>query len=107
MRNDRGFFCLPEVDIGMTFTPTMESLLTAKMSKAAAHEAMVTGRRFTSGEALAASIVHQSVVEAEVLPASIALATKHTKNDRKTIGGIKSSLYKQTLEIAARETSGR
>jgi len=105
MRNDRGFFCLPEVDIGMTFTPSMESLIKARLSKQTAHEAMVTGRRYTSMEALAASIVHQSVPEAEVLPASIALATKHAKADRNTLTGIKRSLYKETLEIVAKETS--
>lgn len=105
MRSDRGYFCLPEVDIGMTFTPTMESLITAKLSNFTAHEAMTTGRRYTSAEALAGSIVHQSVPDAEVLPAAIALAEKVLKKDRKTLGGIKRSLYKSTLEIAAKETS--
>ena len=105
MRNDRGFFCLPEVDIGMTFTPSMESLIKARLSKATAHEAMVTGRRYTSTEALAASIVQASVSEAEVLPASVALADKHKKNDRKPLTGIKRSLYKETLEILARESA--
>lgn len=103
MRNDRGYFCLPEVDIGMTFTASMESLITARLSKFTAHEAMVTGRRYTSAEALAGSIVHQSVGEAEVLPAAIALAEKAMKADRKTVAGIKRSLYKETLAIMAKE----
>jgi enoyl-CoA hydratase/carnithine racemase len=64
MRSDRGFFCLPEVDIGMSFPPPMQSLITARLSKATAHEAMILGKRYTSAEALAASIVHQSVAEA-------------------------------------------
>jgi enoyl-CoA hydratase/carnithine racemase len=105
MRSDRGFFCLPEVDIGMTFTPSMESLITAKLSKFTAHEAMTTGRRYTSAEALAASIVHQTAAEADVLPAAIALAEKHIKKDSKTLAGIKRSLYKATLEIIARESA--
>lgn len=105
MRSDRGYFCLPEVDIGMTFTPSMESLIKARLSKLTAHEAMVTGRRYTSAEALSASIVHQSVPEAEVLPAAIALGEKAMKKDRKTLAGIKRSLYKETLEIIARESA--
>lgn len=105
MRNDRGYFCLPEVDIGMTFTPTMESLIVAKLSKFTAHEAMTTGRRYTSAEALAGSIVHQSVADAEVLPAAIALAEKSLKKDRATLSGIKRSLYKSTLELAAKESA--
>jgi enoyl-CoA hydratase/carnithine racemase len=104
MRSDRGYFCLPEVDIGMTFTASMESLITARLSKFTAHEAMVTGRRYTSAEALAGSIVHQSVAEAEVLTAAVALAEKHAKPTRKTIADIKRSLYKETLAIMSKES---
>jgi Delta3-Delta2-enoyl-CoA isomerase len=107
MRSDRGYFCLPEVDIGMTFTATMESLIVAKLSKFTAHEAMTTGRRYTSAEALAGSIVHQSVADAEVLPASIALADKSLKKDRNTLAGIKRSLYKSALELATKESAPR
>jgi enoyl-CoA hydratase/carnithine racemase len=103
MRSDRGFFCLPEVDIGMTFTPAMESLIASRLPKLTAHEAMVTGRRYTSSEALAAGIVHKSVPEAEVLPAALALAQGLAKADRKTLRGIKQSLYKETLSIIAAE----
>src|SRR4051794_22487896 len=44
MRSDRGFFCLPEVDIGLPFTPGMSALIRSKLAPAAAHEAMTTGR---------------------------------------------------------------
>lgn len=104
MRDDRGYFCLPEVDIGMTFTPPMEALITARLPKVTAHEAMVTGRRYTSAEALAASIVHHSAAEAEVLPAAVALAAKHAKADRKTLAGIKRSLYRAPLERIASDS---
>lgn len=107
MRSDRGYFCLPEVDIGMTFTPSMESLITARLSKFTAHEAMVTGRRYTSAEALAGSIVHQSVGDAEVLPAAVALAEKNAKPSRTTIAGIKGSLFKETLAIMAKESPAK
>lgn len=103
MRSDRGYFCLPEVDLGMAFTPPMESLITARMSKAAAHESMITGRRYTSAEAVAASIAHKSVADAEVLPTSIALAQSLAKPNRKTLGLIKASLYAPTLALIAAE----
>lgn len=107
MRSDRGYFCLPEVDIGMTFTDSMESLITARLSKFTAHEAMVTGRRYTSAEALAGSIVHHSVGDAEVLPTAVALAEKNAKPSRTTIAGIKRSLFKETLAIMAKESQPR
>jgi len=43
MRSDRGFFCFPEVDIGIPFTVGMNALITARLSARVAHEAMTTG----------------------------------------------------------------
>ncbi len=46
MRADRGWFCLPEVDINIPFTPGMSALITARLPRNTAHEAMTTGRRY-------------------------------------------------------------
>ncbi|MDX6701443.1 MAG: Delta3-Delta2-enoyl-CoA isomerase, partial [Baekduia sp.] len=54
MRADRGFFCLPEVDIRIPFTPGMNALVAARLSKRTAHEAMTTGRRYGGTDAEAA-----------------------------------------------------
>src|SRR6476661_3784652 len=45
MRADRGYYCFPEVDIHIPFTPGMAALIQAKLTPAAAVEAMTTGRR--------------------------------------------------------------
>ncbi|HTR93178.1 MAG TPA: enoyl-CoA hydratase-related protein, partial [Trebonia sp.] len=68
MRADRGFFCLPEVDINIPFTPPMAALIQARLSKATAHEAMTTGRRYGGEAAVAAGIAAEAVAEGEVLP---------------------------------------
>ena len=57
MRADRGYFCLPEVDIGIAFTAGMNELITARLPARTAHEAMTTGRRYGGAEAAAAGIV--------------------------------------------------
>lgn len=97
MRSDRGYFCLPEIDIKLPFTPPMQSLIQARLSKITAHEAMVTGRRYTADESLRASIVHQSVPEAEVLPAALAIGKSLAGKDRSTLVAIKRSMYGEVL----------
>jgi enoyl-CoA hydratase/carnithine racemase len=99
MRADRGFFCLPEVDIHIPFTPPMAALIQARLSKATAHEAMTTGRRYGGTEAAAAGIVDTAVSENEVLPAAVeraaALAGKHGP----TLGAIKEEMYAAALTL--------
>jgi enoyl-CoA hydratase/carnithine racemase len=93
MRNDRGFFCLPEADIQIPFTPAMDAVIRAKLSKKTAHEAMVTGRRYTADQALSGDIVHAKASEAEVLPAAIALAKSYAGKHAPTLSTIKRTAY--------------
>lgn len=99
MRADRGFFCLPEVDIRIPFTPHMASLIQARLSKKAAHEAMTTGRRYGGEDALAAGIVDRAVAEAEVLPVAVELAAALAPKDPGTLGAIKEVMYADTLAL--------
>jgi len=46
MRADRGYFCFPEADIDIPFTPGMAALVQSKLTPAAAMASMTTGRRF-------------------------------------------------------------
>lgn len=99
MRSDRGYFCLPEVDLGLPFTPGMNALLLARLPKVTAHEAMVTGRRYTAEEALAAGIVHRAVPEAEVLSTATALAAPLTAKNGDTMAAIRTRMYLSAIEV--------
>lgn len=101
MRSDRGYFCLPEVDIRIPFTPLMSALIVARLPKLTAHEAMVTGRRYTADESKAGGIVHEIASEAEVLSASIELARKYGGKPGDTLGAIKREAYKSVSELAS------
>jgi enoyl-CoA hydratase/carnithine racemase len=104
MRADRGYFCLPEVDLGMPFTPGMQALITSRLSPAVAQEAMVTGRRFGGAEAAQRGIVDAAVAEDEVLTEAVRLAGAMAGKARAGVATIKRSLY--AAAIAACEGYG-
>jgi enoyl-CoA hydratase/carnithine racemase len=93
MRADRGFFCLPEADIGIPFTPGMTALIAARLSSRAAHDAMITGRRYGGGDAVAAGIVDEAVDFEQVLPRAIERAGALAGKDPTTMATIKQRLY--------------
>jgi enoyl-CoA hydratase/carnithine racemase len=101
MRSDRGYFCLPEIDLSMSFTPPMNALITARLSKRAAQEAMVTGKRYAAADSLALGIVHEAVPEAEVFDKALALAKNHGAKPRATLATVKQTLFREVLEITA------
>jgi enoyl-CoA hydratase/carnithine racemase len=102
MRTGRGYFCLPEVDLPMPFTPGMNALLRARLSAATAHEAMVTGRRYTAEEALGAGIVAHIAAEAEVLSTAIGIAASLAPKDGVMVGKIRTDLYRPAIEALGR-----
>ena len=99
MRSDRGYFCLPEADIGLPFTPGMNALITAKLPRVTAHEAMLTGQRYGGADAARLGIVHEAVPEADVLPRALERARPLAGKNRTTQAAIKRRLYEAELAI--------
>jgi enoyl-CoA hydratase/carnithine racemase len=99
MRADRGYWCLPEAEIGLPFTPAMSALIQARLSPQAAHTAMVTARRYGGGDALAAGIVDQTAGEGDVRAAAVELATAEAGKAGGTLATIKSRMYASALDL--------
>ncbi|WP_433339034.1 enoyl-CoA hydratase/isomerase family protein [Spirillospora sp. CA-294931] len=97
MRDDRGYFCLPEVDLGMSFTPGMSALIQARLTAPVAHEAMITGRRYTAAQALDAGFVQRTAPEDGVLPAALELAASLAPKQGKSVGRIRAGMYGPAL----------
>jgi enoyl-CoA hydratase/carnithine racemase len=72
MRGDRGFFCLPEIDLGMPLAPGMNALITGKLGTRVAADLLLTGRRIGGEECVRLGVVDEAVELAEVLPRSVA-----------------------------------
>jgi enoyl-CoA hydratase/carnithine racemase len=98
MRADRGYWCMPEADLGLPLTAEYLSVLTAKLSAGSVHEAVLTGRRYGGGDAVAAGVVHRAVAEDEVLAQAVELAAGLVGHDRRTIGTHKKLLYGAAIE---------
>jgi enoyl-CoA hydratase/carnithine racemase len=93
MRADRGYWCMPEADLGLPLTPEYMSVLTARLPGRTVHEAVVTGRRYGGQDAQAAGIVALAAGEDQVLPEAIALAAGMAGKDSRVVAEHKRLLY--------------
>lgn len=97
MRADRGWWCLPEIDINLPFTPGMNALVTSRLTPQAASLAMTTGHRFGGEEAAAAGIVDHAVGEGEVLGTAVAIAQELTGKNPDVLAQIKATMHADVL----------
>ncbi|MDH6195451.1 enoyl-CoA hydratase/carnithine racemase [Mycobacterium frederiksbergense] len=93
MRTDRGFFCFPEVDIRIPFTPGMAALIQAKLTPQAAVASMTTGRRFGGTDAHAHGLVDATAGEGSVTAAATDLLRPLGGKDSGTLGAIKQVMF--------------
>ena len=99
MRADRGFWCLPEVDIGLPLRPGMSALVQARLTPQTAHVAMTTGRRYGGTDAQAAAIVDVAVAEDAVRLTALELAAAHAAKAGPVLATIRSRAYAPVLAL--------
>ena len=93
MRADRGYFCFPEADINIPFTPGMAALIQGKLTPAAAIAAMTTGTRFGGTDARDLGLVDDVAAEAELRERAAGRVRPLAGKDRGTLGAIKSTMF--------------
>jgi enoyl-CoA hydratase/carnithine racemase len=101
MRADRGFFCLPEVDINLPFAPGMSALIVAKLDPSVSRDLMLTGRRLGGAEAAALRVVDETADAADVLPRAVARAASLAAKERATYAAIKRRMYSEVIGLLA------
>jgi enoyl-CoA hydratase/carnithine racemase len=98
MRADRGYFCFPEVDINIPFTPGMAALIQAKLAPRAAVASMTTGRRFGGTDATSIGIVDATAAEGAVTDAAVDLLRPLSGKNQQTLGAIKQTMFAQAVD---------
>jgi enoyl-CoA hydratase/carnithine racemase len=97
MRADRGFFCMPEIDMKAFLHPGMTALLAARLPAQTVHEVLATGRRYGGNDAQAAGIVEEALPEAGLLPRALAIAEPLAAKAHPVMKRLKSDLYPHVL----------
>ncbi len=97
MREDRGYWCLPEVDLGLPLTTPMYATLAAHLPEATLRVASLTGRRYGGPEAVAAGIAHDAVAADIVVERAMELAAGLAQKDRDVIATHKRLLYRDAI----------
>ncbi len=65
MRADRGFLCLPEVDLNIPFLPYMDALIKRTLPSTKVREAQLTGKRYTAAELEKLNVVRKACPSAD------------------------------------------
>lgn len=99
MRVDRGYWCMPEADLGLPIDRRILALLATRLPKRPLSEALLTARRYGGPEAVAAGFVDEAAPPDDVLPRALERATALAGKDRKVIGIHKRLLHGDALEV--------
>lgn len=99
MRADRGYFCFPEIDLGISMTPEFEAVLNTKLDRAALQEALITGKRYGGRDALRRGLV-DAVADADgVVPAATAWAAALAGKSQVAMSGLKQNLHGSVIAM--------
>jgi len=79
MRSDRGFFCVPEVDLGIPFLPGMLALLNRAIPRQKFEELQFTGKRLTATECAENNIVTKACHINDLMNETLAFAKSLNK----------------------------
>ena len=99
IRVDRGYACMPEIDIGAPLTAGMNAIIRATVPAETLRQMMTTGHRYGGADAVAGRFVHAAADEDQVLDAAIAAVEPLIGRDPDTMHQIKVDLFREWLPV--------
>lgn len=104
MRSDRGFFCLPEVDLGLPLGAGMATLIKTRLWGATLRDLVLTGVRVGGEEALDRGVVDHALPLEQVLPKAIEIAAALAAKNRAAYGALKQNLWGDSIDVMRKGT---
>lgn len=101
MRKERGYWCMPEIDMAAPLHPGMTAIIQARLPHQTAHELIVTGTRYTAENALQQKIVDHALPESDVLPKAIEIAAGLASKANRAMHLLKAGMYPRAVEALA------
>jgi enoyl-CoA hydratase/carnithine racemase len=95
MREDRGWICVSEVDVGVPIGTPMMNLLRSKVTPQVARDAVLSGRRYAADEAIAAGLADGKAAEGDLLADATKLACSLARKERRIFKTLKRTLYQE------------
>jgi enoyl-CoA hydratase/carnithine racemase len=96
MRSDRGYFCFPEVDLGIPFLPGMLALLKRAIPLYKMEEMIFTGKRLTADECMAHNMVVKACPMDDLMEEALSFAAGLNKR-REIILEMKKRMQKDVV----------
>ena len=105
MRSDRGFFCLPEVDLNMTLTVRMNELVCSKLSPQAIRASLLTGERLTAQRAIELEVIDGMAELEDLEELGLATAAAMIGKNRRSLAGLKRGFNQPIIELIESDES--
>jgi enoyl-CoA hydratase/carnithine racemase len=102
MRSDRGFFCFPEVDLGIPFLPGMIAIIKKAIPLYKFEEMQYSGKRATAEECEAHHIALKACHIDDLMNEAISFA-KGLNKRRGVIAEMKRRMYKDIVHVIEKE----
>ncbi|PIE67889.1 MAG: enoyl-CoA hydratase [Deltaproteobacteria bacterium] len=97
MRSDRGFFCFPEVDLGIPFLPGMNELLKKALPMYMIEYMQYTGARLTADQGVEHHFIQQACTKETLMETAIAFAKTINKR-RPVVAEMKKRLNRAIVQ---------
>jgi enoyl-CoA hydratase/carnithine racemase len=106
MRDDRGYLCLPEIDLRRALSPASIALVQAKVPPPVVPELLIAARRYGGTDAVNAGLASLAAPADDLRTRAVELAASLAGKDPPTLAAVKLRAYGSIVEHLRGEAAG-